>query len=1225
MLIVPEDPQPSRYQQAPLRCADKTRLLSSSRLSLPGGRALWVGVFSSGEALRTPTSSALCLFDLRQVLDRSQGCRRGFPGTLECCNTTQPVNSPFLNHSDLVSVYATVILKTPVLFLRTGNGQLLKVTLDEKMRPSCPDILYEIEEETSIFNKLEFDPLDKNFIYLSSNEQLWRVQVANCSKYVSCKECLSAMDPYCGWCHLNKRCTLKEECPANLKNWVDISEGADKCLKIYISGTYRGVITVTSVGNFSDLSKRDSSCKVVNAQTDKTLCENKSQDTRSCSCSLHSEAVTDKVQVLLISGSQNLSEVFEFNHCSLEKTCLECGSSGCTWNAREQICVSSDVTCKQKIDCAMLINASDKKYIAQSLKPMNITPFGPMWISTLGKSELLIKGENFTASNIVMEISGTSSCKPDTGGRNITIFGNNLNVTDRVIISDKHGQILHNFSCSTGNTTCHFQSPEFASKEEPKLTYLKLEIEKKRIDCCTLKYDLDPKFIHYELATDMEPELELKIHKKNDKLNISETEIDVVLNYGSIMNITFTVLNITTTESRSTIHCRGKREKNVNNSKIDMSKVKVWVKVGNREHIVPNESSNYSFLFILCIIPVVIGVAGFVMQRKSKQLNRKLSEHLELLECELRKEIRDGFAELQMEKLDVVDSFETIPFLDYTHFVLRTFFPESDNLTSIFIEDTNQPLRSNPRSKDANTPDLFSLICNENFLVVLIHTLEKQKTFSVKDRCRFASFLAIALQTKLVYLTHILEVLMRDLMEQSSNIQPKLMLRRTESVVEKLLTNWMSVCLSAFLRETVGESFYLLVTTLNQRIIKGPVDVITCKALYTLNEDWLLWQVTDFSTVALNVVFENPPESEHEDTIQNIQVNVLDCDTIGQAKEKILHTFQNKNGSLYGLQLNEMGLALHSDTEAKELLDIDASSVILENGITKLNTIGHYEILDGAIIKVFQRTNLLPDMEYSSENYCHLILPNSEAAKDAHGAKHKGKQKFKVKEMYLTKLLSTKITIHSVVEKLFRSIWTLPNNKAPIAVKYFFDFLDAQAENKKITDPDVVHIWKTNSLPLRFWVNILKNPQFVFDIKKTPHIDGCLSVIAQAFMDAFSLSEQQLGKEAPTNKLLYAKDIPLYKEEVKAYYKAIRELPSLSASDLEEFLTQESKKHENEFKEAEALTEINKYIVKYSDEILNKLEKKQELEEAWNQLLNIRALADDKKKCQWKVEEVNDP
>lgn len=54
------------------------------------------------------------------------------------------------------------------------------------------------------------------------------------------------------------------------------------------------------------------------------------------------------------------------------------------------------------------------------------------------------------------------------------------------------------------------------------------------------------------------------------------------------------------------------------------------------------------------------------------------------------------------------------------------------------------------------------------------------------------------------------------------------------------------------------------------------------------------------------------------------------------------------------------------------------------------------------------------------------------------------------------------VAIHSVVENLFRSIWSLPNNKAPVAIKYFFDFLDAQAESKKITDPDVVHIWKTN-------------------------------------------------------------------------------------------------------------------------------------------------------------------
>lgn len=53
------------------------------------------------------------------------------------------------------------------------------------------------------------------------------------------------------------------------------------------------------------------------------------------------------------------------------------------------------------------------------------------------------------------------------------------------------------------------------------------------------------------------------------------------------------------------------------------------------------------------------------------------------------------------------------------------------------------------------------------------------------------------------------------------------------------------------------------------------------------------------------------------------------------------------------------------------------------------------------------------------------------------------------------------------------------------------------------------------SLPLRYWVNIIKNPQFVFDIEKTAHLDGCLSVIAQAFMDSFSLSDAQLGKVKP--------------------------------------------------------------------------------------------------------------
>ena len=106
-----------------------------------------------------------------------------------------------------------------------------------------------------------------------------------------------------------------------------------------------------------------------------------------------------------------------------------------------------------------------------------------------------------------------------------------------------------------------------------------------------------------------------------------------------------------------------------------------------------------------------------------------------------------------------------------------------------------------------------------------------------------------------------------------------------------------------------------------------------------------------------------------------------------------------------------------------------------------------------------------------------------------------------------------------------------------------------------INDPEVVHTWKSNgwvsrvmtsmdinrtmvlfySLPLRFWINVVKNPDFVFDVHKSNIVDACLSVTAQTFMDSCSMSEHRLGKDSPSSKLLYAKDIPKYKKWVERY------------------------------------------------------------------------------------------
>jgi len=43
-------------------------------------------------------------------------------------------------------------------------------------------------------------------------------------------------------------------------------------------------------------------------------------------------------------------------------------------------------------------------------------------------------------------------------------------------------------------------------------------------------------------------------------------------------------------------------------------------------------------------------------------------------------------------------------------------------------------------------------------------------------------------------------------------------------------------------------------------------------------------------------------------------------------------------------------------------------------------------------------------------------------------------------------------------------------------------------------------------------VNLIKNPEFLFDIHKSHIVDSCLSIIAQTFMDSCSTHEQRLGK-----------------------------------------------------------------------------------------------------------------
>lgn len=79
-----------------------------------------------------------------------------------------------------------------------------------------------------------------------------------------------------------------------------------------------------------------------------------------------------------------------------------------------------------------------------------------------------------------------------------------------------------------------------------------------------------------------------------------------------------------------------------------------------------------------------------------------------------------------------------------------------------------------------------------------------------------------------------------------------------------------------------------------------------------------------------------------------------------------------------------------------------------------------------------------------------------------------------------------------------------------------------------MSDPEILHAWKTNAIILRFWMQLLHNPDCLFDVQRQHCLDASLVVIGQTLMDAFSRSSVPLGKESPSSKLLFAKEISRY-------------------------------------------------------------------------------------------------
>lgn len=232
-----------------------------------------------------------------------------------------------------------------------------------------------------------------------------------------------------------------------------------------------------------------------------------------------------------------------------------------------------------------------------------------------------------------------------------------------------------------------------------------------------------------------------------------------------------------------------------------------------------------------------------------------------------------------------------------------------------------------------------------------------------------------------------------------------------------------------------------------------------------------------------------------------------------------------------------------------------------------------------------------------------------------------------IPEIYLTRLLSTKGTIQQYVDDLLATIFTV-NERLPIAIKWLFDFLDAaslaqqsaatsagshhhhllqglaggnsQAGQTQVWSDDLGRQWKSNSLVGRFWADLLRSPELLFDLGSTGSaLDVCLKVLAANLAEAAgcagcevsstgsnkhrghlpsalykgtlsgggggvqgvhgSSSSGSGSESSQTSKLLFGRDIAAYRALIGQYYADIALLPPISEGDILAYMKDVSK------------------------------------------------------------------
>ncbi|XP_076112630.1 plexin-A1-like [Mytilus galloprovincialis] len=149
--------------------------------------------------------------------------------------------------------------------------------------------------------------------------------------------------------------------------------------------------------------------------------------------------------------------------------------------------------------------------------------------------------------------------------------------------------------------------------------------------------------------------------------------------------------------------------------------------------------------------------------------------------------------------------------------------------------------------------------------------------------------------------------------------------------------------------------------------------------------------------------------------------------------------------------------------------------------------------------------------------------------------------------------------------------------------------LDKFGNDYKI-ESDVLQAWKNECYAARVWAPFIAKPDILFDVNVPGHVEPCLDILRQVFVESFTQTGHKVNKESPPQKLLFHKDIPRYRKLIAPFFVRVEKVNEQEFwSELEEISNVQ--KEELKFSRQSTLHQLyNLFIGKYRSDIIDDFE-----------------------------------